>query len=109
MDRKTNYSNAERFWLSLAGAVSLLGLNVAFLYGVFAAPGALQAALKNPIALAFMLEAFLLVALLAYLLKKWEVTRLSWPMFVLLSLAGGIAFALPVVLLWRSRLSADQP
>jgi len=40
---------------------------------------------------------------LAYLLPRWGVTARSRLAFVALSLLGGVAFALPVVLLWKRR------
>ena len=96
------YSRTERLWLSILALVSLVGLNGAFLYGVFLQPGVLRAALSNPIAIAFMLEAFLLVAALAWLLVRWRASRIGWAWFVVLSLVGGLAFALPVALLWKA-------
>ena len=71
------------------------------MYGLFR-PGAFAEAMANPIALAFMGEALVLVGVIAYLLTKWRVCRLSWRWFVFLSLLGSMAFALPVVLLWPS-------
>ncbi|MGD2046680.1 MAG: hypothetical protein PVH96_10685 [Gemmatimonadota bacterium] len=79
--------------------VGFLGVNGAFVYGLLR-PDVLQQALSNPLALAFMVEAMLLMGALAYLLAKWQVNRLHWAWFVLLSLLGSMAFALPVVLLW---------
>jgi hypothetical protein len=81
-------------------------LNVAFLYGAMQ-PGVLHSAMTNPVALAFILEAFLLLAVLAWLLVKWKVIRVSALTFVILALIGGIAFALPVALLWRGRPRAS--
>ena len=49
----------------------------------------------------FILEAMVLVGVIAYLLSKWGVSRMSWQWFVILALLGSIAFALPVVLLWK--------
>ena len=57
--------------------------------------------MSNPLALAFISEALVLVGVVAYLLSKWGVSRMSWQWFVILSLLGSIAFALPVVLLWN--------
>ena len=71
-----------------------------FLYGTVVRPELLAAALANPVALAFIVEALVLTGTLAWLLDKWGVSRLPWPWFIALSLAGGIAFALPVVILW---------
>ena len=58
--------------------------------------------MSNPVAAVFIIEALVLMGVFAYLLEKWSVTRLHWGWFVALSLAGGMAFALPVVLLWGS-------
>jgi hypothetical protein len=49
----------------------------------------------------FVVEALLLTGVLAYLLVKWQVTKLSRGWFVLLSLVGSLAFAIPVAVLWR--------
>ena len=79
-----------------------------FLYGTFVRPGLLAAALGNPVALAFIVEALVLTGVLAWLLEKWGVSRLPWPWFIGLSLAGGIAVAVPVAILW-GRDRAPQP
>jgi len=100
MDERSSYSRRERFWLWLLAGVGLSGINGAFLLGL-TTPGALAQALSNPVSLAFIVEAFLMVGLLAYLMWKWDVARLTWPWFVALSLVGGLAFAVPVVILWR--------
>ena len=96
------YSPTERFWLWTLAVVGFVGVNGAFVYGVVARPGALAAALSNPISLAFLIEALLMLVALAYLLGKWGVSRVSWAWFLALSLVGSMAFALPVSLLWRS-------
>jgi len=103
---QTNYSPAERSWLVALAVIGFVGVNGAFLYGLFAQPGTLRAALTNPISLAFLIEALLILAALAYLLGKWGVSRLSWRWFLFLSLLGSIAFALPIVILWRGRRGA---
>lgn len=97
------YSPLERFLLITLAGVGLVVVNGAFLYGVFIDPDALGAAMKNPVSLAFQIEAFLLLAAMAYLLSKWGVSRISWVWFVILSILGSLAFALPVALLWPRR------
>lgn len=97
------YSQRERFWLWVLALVGIAGLNGAFLYGLASRPDALSAALTNPVSAAFMIESFILVGVLAYLLRRWQVSQLHWGWFVILSLIGGIAFALPMVLLWSGR------
>jgi len=96
------YSPRERFWLWCASALGFVGVNGAFVFGL-TRPDVLVAALKNPISLAFIVEAFLMLGLLAYLLSRWGVLRLRWQWFVGLSILGGLLFALPVVLLWPGR------
>lgn len=95
-----SYNSQERFFLWALSALSFFVLNIAFIYGLFFSPDALVSALTNPIAVAFILEAFLLMAAFAYLLTKWGKSQLHWGWFITLSLLGGMAFALPVVLLW---------
>jgi hypothetical protein len=94
----------------MLGLVGLIGLNGAFLYGVASDVDALRAAMTNPVAAAFIVEALVLAAVFAYLLTRWGVSRLHWGWFVALSLIGGMAFALPVVLLWpRTRAGTAHP
>lgn len=75
------------------------------MYGVLFQPDAMMVALTNPIALAFMVEALVLMGVFAYLLTKWALIKLHWGWFILLSLLGSMAFALPIALLWRHRVS----
>ncbi|HJR52087.1 MAG TPA: hypothetical protein VJ982_00090 [Gemmatimonadota bacterium] len=97
------YSRAERISLWLLAAVGLIGINGAFLWTLYARPGALDAALRNPLAIAFMIEAMLLVVALAWLFRKVGLTRLGWGWFVVLALVGSLAFAVPVALLTPRR------
>jgi len=100
MEGDVEYNLRERFWLWLLAVFGFVAVNGAFLYGLFFQSGALVAAMMNPIAAAFIVEALVLMGVFAYLLTKWNVSRLPWWWFVALSLLGGMAFALPVVLLW---------
>jgi hypothetical protein len=102
MTPEITYSTQERAWLGALSLGGLVGLNGVFVYGLFVRPELLTSAMTNPVAAAFIIEALVLTGVFAYLLDKWRVSRLSWGWFVALSLAGGMAFALPVVLLWRS-------
>lgn len=102
------YSARERVWLWALALFGLAGANGAFLYGLFVRPSLLADALANPLAAAFIVEALVLTGVLAYLLGKWGVSRLSWRWFVALSVLGSLAFALPVALLWRGGTSGDD-
>jgi hypothetical protein len=103
------YSQRERFWLWALGVTGFLVVNGAFLYGLLLEPEAMEIAMRNPVSLAFMIEALLLLGAFAYLLPRWGVSRLSATWFILLSLLGSMAFALPIVLLWgrQRRRSAE--
>lgn len=57
----------------------------------------------------FIAEAILLMGFWAYFLRKWGVARLGWGWFIVLSLLGSMAFAIPVVLLWPRRQKSPQP
>lgn len=99
MTKTTEYCRAERWTLTVVGVLGLVGINGAFLYGLLE-PELLRAALTNPVSLAFVVEALVLMVVLAHLLAKWGVARLSRTWFIVLSLVGSMAFALPAVLLW---------
>lgn len=99
------FNSHERLWLWILALAGLFLANGAFVYGVFFLPHALSDALTNPISAAFIAESFALMGALAYLLTKWGVGNLPWRWFIFLSLLGGMAFALPVVLLWPKRKS----
>lgn len=98
-----DYSPKERIFLWVLAGISFFGLNMAFGYGLFFEPSAITGALKNPIAFAFICEAFLLMGALGYLLSKWGVSKLHWGWFVFLSILGSMGFALPIILLWQTR------
>lgn len=100
---EVEYSYRERFWLWVLCVFGFCMVNVAFLYGLLFQPDAIASALMNPIALAFIVEAIVLMCVLAYLMAKWGVAKLHWAWFVSLSLLGSMAFALPIVLLRARR------
>ena len=102
----TRYSTRERTWLAVLAVVGLVGLNGVFVWAMLADPDAMWSAFRNPVAAAFIVEAFVLVGVLAWLLAHWQLSRVHWAWFVLLSLVGGIAFAVPAVLLWSERRAA---
>lgn len=104
MRKEIEYGPGERIVLWFVALAGLVGMNGAFLYGM-TQPDLVRRTLGNPLAVAFVAEAFVLMGVLAWLLTKWGTARLRWPWFVGLSLLGSMAFALPVVLLWgRGRI-----
>ena len=95
-----DYTRAERLWLWAFAVFGLLGVNGVFLWTLFFRPETMREALANPITVAYSVEALALVAALAWLFRKWGVSRLGWGWFVLLSFVGSLAFAIPAVLLF---------
>lgn len=103
MDVRHVYSARERTVLWTTAALGFVALNGVFLYGTFVQPAMLEAAMANPLAMVFVLEALVMTGILAYLLRKWAVTRLPWGWFVLLAVIGSLVFALPIAILWKQR------
>jgi hypothetical protein len=61
--------------------------------------------LSNRLAVAFILDAMLATALLAYPFATRPRRRVRWPRFLLFALIGGLAFAIPFYA-WLNRRSA---
>ena len=95
-----DYTRGERLWLWALAAFGLLGVDGVFLWTLFARPEIMREALANPITIAYSVEALALVAALAWLFRKWGVSRVGWGWFVVLALLGSLAFAIPAVLLF---------
>ena len=109
MQHAIDYTATEQFWLAALGVFGFLAVNGAFAYGLLLQSDALTAALTNPLAAAFIVEAMVLVWVFAYLFERWGMSRLGWGWFVLLSLLGSMAFAIPVVLLFPRRDGSEPP
>ena len=103
MAQDVSYSAGERFVLWSLAVIGVVVLNSVFIYGLVVEPEMINAAMTNPLAAVFIVESLLLMCVFAHLLTKWGVSRLHWGWFIALSLLGSMAFALPVVLLWRRK------
>jgi len=104
-----DFTARERACLWVIAALGLLGLNGVFGFAVLFRPQLLVDTMENPLALVFIVEALVLTGVLGYLLQRWQVTRLHWASFVVLALAGSLAFAVPVAALWTShRRNAER-
>ena len=93
------WSHGERRGLILFAAFGMAAVNGAFLWSLFAEGDLLGEALRNPLAMAFIIEAFALVFLVGWLLRRQGMTRVTLLQFFLLSMVGSLAFSLPVALL----------
>jgi len=103
------YTPRERLWLWMLAILGASVLNGTFLYATAVRPGLMFDALGNPVSAVFLVESLLLTGTLAYLLPKWQVTRIGWIWFVILALMGSLAFALPLALLWPGRREPARP
>jgi hypothetical protein len=93
----------ERTILLVVAVLGAFGLNGVFLYVLLARPDLLQAALRDPIAWVLMIEAFLVTGVFGWWLARKRRQRPGGVVFILLSLLGGIAFSLPLVILAADR------
>lgn len=104
-----NLSKVQKIILWCAAAIGLLGINGLFLYSVIFRPELMQAAQSNLYSLAFILEAFVLLPLFCYLIAAAKLRSPGWIGFLLLSLAGSLAFSIPFsILLWNRRGKANE-
>jgi hypothetical protein len=91
-------------------AIALFGLvvpNGLFIYWLFQEFSSVQEVLANHLAVAFILDAFIAMGLLAYLYSKRPPGPLRWPWFVALSILGGLGFSIPMYLWLNFRKSAS--
>lgn len=102
------YTRGERYWLLAVAVLGFLVVNGAFVYALLFRPEAMREAMRNPLSAAFMAEALLLVVLLAYLFRKWGVSRISSGWFIVLSLLGSLAFAIPLAALLADRRREER-
>ena len=96
------FTPTEAKFLAALAVLGFVVPNGIFVYCLVARPALLPAALANPLALVFMLEAFFLMFLFAWLIRKAGLTRTSGFWFVVLSLVGSLAFSVPAWL-WLNR------
>ena len=86
-------SSRSRLFLLVFAIIALVGPNGMYLYYTFTRPDMLQAANTNPIALAFMVEAFMLLGL--FLFYVWNKTKsaLQVTLYLVLTFIGSLAFS----------------
>jgi len=87
-----------------ASAVGLFGINGLFLYAVYFQSEQIQAAFDNLYAMAFIIEAFVLLPLGCFLVSALKLKSPGWLGFLVLSLLGSLAFSIPFsILLWSRK------
>ena len=97
MNKLTLSKTESRTLISL----SILGLlipNSIFLYYFCTDRATTNQALSNPISLVFIIEAFILMFLFAWLLKKTNPKKPTSISFIILSLLGSMVFSVPLTI-----------
>ncbi len=85
--------------------IALFGLfvpNGIFIYWLFTEFQSVGDVMNNRLALGFIIEAFVVLGMLAYWFAKNPPGKISWIWFVIFSLIGGLGFGLPFYW-WLSR------
>jgi hypothetical protein len=83
-------------WLLVISAIGFVVPNGVFLYWLFNEYPGFAVIGSNHLAVAFIVDVFIAMLLLAYWYAKHPIGRVRWPWFIVLSLAGGLAFSLPL-------------
>ena len=92
------FTSGELRVLCALAVFGLLIPNGIFIYYFLTDASLTKAALTNPISLVFITEAFFLMFLIAWLLRRMELTRPGALGFVIMSLLGSMAFSAPATL-----------
>jgi hypothetical protein len=95
-------------WLLLVAAFGLAVPNTLFLYWLFVDFSGWSAVLHNRLALAFMIDAFMALGLMAAWFARRPIGPVRWPWFVVLSLLGGLGFSLPFYYWLNTRGRGEQ-
>ena len=93
-------------------AIALFGLvvpNGLFLAWLFREFSSVSQVLSDRLALAFILDALMATALLAYLFALKPPGAIRWPWFVTFSLLGGLGFSIPFYLWLNHRAARPRP
>ena len=97
----------QRIALWAVAVFGLLGPNGVFIYFALFRWSDLLAAMQHPVTLAFVVEAFLVMGLLAVFFAQRPIGRWGWKTFVVLSLIGGLGFGIPAFVLLNSQAKAS--
>ena len=78
--------------------IALFGLlvpNGIFIYWLLTEFHGVGEVLQNKLAVAFIIDAFLAMILLAYFFARNPIGKIKWYWFIALSIVGGLGFSLP--------------
>ena len=89
--------------------IALFGLivpNGIFIYWLFAEFNSVAEVVSNKLAVAFIIDAFMAMFLLAYWFAVNPIGKIKWYWFVILSIIGGLGFSIPFY--WWLNQKFDQ-
>ena len=90
-------------WLVAVALFGLLVPNGIFVYWLLTEFTGVGPVVENKLALAFMIEAFLVLGIMAVYFARNPIGRVKWYWFVVLSLIGGLGFGIPFYYWWNKR------
>jgi|SRR5215204_2003516 len=82
-------------WLLVVALFGVTVPNGLFIYWMLAEFNGLGPVLQDKLAVAFILDAFMSLGLIAVYLARNPIGPVRWPTFVALSIVGGLGFSLP--------------
>ena len=95
-------SKKSRHSLLLFALIALLGPNGLYLQTLLTNPELNDAAMKNPIALAFIIEAFMLFGLFLYFIFKKTGSWMKVYIYLFMTFCGSLAFSFPLFIYLES-------
>ncbi len=101
------FSRGTRLILLITAVLAALGPNGLYLYFAATQPEMNLEAMRNPIALAFMIEAMMLLALFLYYVFRRTGSWGKVVLYLVLAFAGSLAFSFPFFL-WRESIEVDH-
>ena len=90
-------------WLVAVALFGLLVPNGIFVYWLLTEFNGVGPVVENKLALAFMIEAFLVLGIMTIFFARNPIGRVKWYWFVVLSLIGGLGFGIPFYYWWNKR------
>lgn len=90
-------------WLVAVALFGLLVPNGIFVYWLLTEFDGVGAVVESKLALAFMIEAFLVLGMMTVYFARNPIGRVKWYWFVVLSLIGGLGFGIPFYYWWNKR------
>jgi hypothetical protein len=82
-------------WLLIIALFGLIVPNGIFIYWLFTEFNGVAGVLENKLAVAFIIDAFLAMFLLAWWFAAKPIGRVRWYWFIVLSIIGGLGFSIP--------------